>query len=74
MASNSMNHLRAKHIDIAYHYVRHKVVEEGVIDISYIPTKDMIADELIKPLKASKFLISRKLMELSKGPYSQSDE
>ena len=73
MASNSVNHPRAKHIDIAYHYVRHKVAEEGVIDISYIPTKDMVADGLTKPLEASKFLISRKLMGLFKGPYSQSD-
>ena len=74
MTSNSMNHFRAKHINIVYHYVKHKMIEEEIIDISYILIKDMIVDELIKSLEASKFLIFRKLMRLFKGSYSQSDE
>ena len=74
MTNNSMNHSRAKHINIAYHYVKHKMIEEKIIDILYILIKDMIVDELIKSLKASKFLISRKLMRLFKESYNQSDE
>ena len=30
MTSNSVNYLRVKHIDVAYHYVRDKVKEEAL--------------------------------------------
>lgn len=64
MASNSVNHPRAKHIEIAYHYVRNKV-EEGAIKIYYIPTDQMVADGLTKPLEPVKFLRSRSMMGLA---------
>ena len=64
MASNPINHPRAKHIDVAYHFVRNKV-EEGAVRLEYIPTDQMVADGLTKPLELSKFLISRTLMGLA---------
>ena len=63
MASNPVNHPRAKHIDVAYHYVRNKV-EERAIKLEYIPTDQMVADGLTKALELSKFLTSRSLMGL----------
>ncbi len=64
MGSNPVNHPRAKHIDTSYHYVRNKV-EEGAIRLEYIPTDQMVADGLTKPLDASKFLRSRSVMGLA---------
>ena len=37
-----------------YHYVRESL-EDGLIDLSYILTVDMMADCLTKPLKREKF-------------------
>ena len=54
LADNSINHLRAKHIDIQYHKVR-ELISEDYIDLSYIPIENMIADELIKPLPLTFF-------------------
>ena len=60
MGSNPVNHPRAKHIDTSYHYVRNKV-EEGAI----IPTDQLMADGLTKPLNSGKFLRSRSVMGLA---------
>jgi len=64
MGSNPVNHPRAKHIDTSYHYVRNKV-EEGAIRLEYIPTDQMVADGLTKPLESGKFLRSRSVMGLA---------
>ena len=64
MGSNPVNHPRAKHIDTSYHYVRNKV-EEGAIRLKYIPTDQMMADGLTKPLKSGKFLTFRSVMGLA---------
>ncbi|KAJ8454043.1 hypothetical protein ONZ45_g19461 [Pleurotus djamor] len=42
-------HVRTKHIDIRYHFVRW-VVESGAIKVAYCPTDEMIADVLTKAL------------------------
>lgn len=60
LASNPVHHPRSKHIDIQYHKLR-EVVESGLLDITYIPTADMIADGLTKPLDLVKF---RKFVEM----------
>ena len=54
LVNNSMNHTRTKHIPIQYHYVR-ELVENGHVKITYVSTKEMIADGLIKPLPPEKF-------------------
>jgi len=64
MGSNPVNHHRAKHIDTSYHYVRNKV-EEGAIKLEYIPTDQMVADGLTKPLESGKFLRFRSVMGLA---------
>lgn len=47
------NSTKTKHIDIAYHFVR-DCVNKGTINIKYIPTTQMLADILTKPLPFSK--------------------
>ncbi len=64
MGSNLVNHLRAKHIDTSYHYVRNKV-EEGAIRLKYILIDQMMTDDLIKLLKSGKFLRFRSVMKLA---------
>ena len=44
---------KTKHIDIAYHFVRERV-EAGELDITYISTQDMVADDLTKALSTDK--------------------
>jgi hypothetical protein len=46
---------RSKHIDIRYHHVRN-LTHDGIIDIKYCPTKDMLADTLTKALPKDAFI------------------
>jgi len=46
-------HARSKHFDVQNHFVREKV-ENGVIDIIYIPTDNNIADVFTKALPKAK--------------------
>lgn len=51
--SNQQYHNRTKHIDLRYHFIR-DAFENGIIDIKYKPTDDMVADALTKPLSSVK--------------------
>lgn len=53
LANNPVFHDRSKHIDIRYHFVR-DAVRDKIIDLKYLPTGEMIADILTKPLKGVK--------------------
>ena len=45
MAKNPQFHGRTKHIEIKYHFIQEKVLDE-TIELKYCPTNDMIADML----------------------------
>ena len=49
LAKNPEQHARTKHIDIQYHFIR-ECIENGYIELKYIPTEDMVADAMTKPL------------------------
>lgn len=49
LAQNPEAHKRSKHIDVRYHFIREQVVKK-VIDVSYVNTKDQLADILTKAL------------------------
>ena len=53
IARNPVAHARTKHFDIRHHYVREAV--QGVIDLRYCPTSEMVADLLTKPLSRGQF-------------------
>jgi hypothetical protein len=53
LAENPEHHGRAKHIDVRQHYIRQEV-ENGSIELSYVPTDQMAADGFTKPLPGPK--------------------
>ena len=54
LIKNPEHHSRTKHIDVQYHYIR-EIVDDGLIQISYVPTADMLADIFTKPLTQTTF-------------------
>lgn len=54
LVKNPQLYERSKHIDICYHYIR-DLEEKGKIQVTYIPTSEMIADGFTKPLQRVAF-------------------
>ena len=46
---------RSKHINVRYFYLR-QLIEEGVLDVKWVASADMIADILTKPLTGEQFV------------------
>ena len=65
LTRNPEHHQRTKHIDVQYHYIR-QLVEDEAVTIDYIPTAQMAADILTKPLNKKLFEQCRELL----GMYS----
>ena len=53
---NLRSHVRSKHIDIQGHYQRNKI-EDGTVELRYIPIDQQIVDKLTKLLSKDKFLV-----------------
>lgn len=49
-----MLHARTKHVEVQYHFIREKVLEEKV-ELRQIKTGDQIADIFTKGLSSNKF-------------------
>lgn len=54
LAKNPISHKRSKHIDIKYHFIRSHV-QNGTIELTYVPTEDNIADIFTKSVSKFKF-------------------
>jgi transposase InsO family protein len=63
LVANPEFHSRSKHIDVQYHYTR-ELVEDGVVSVEYVPTAEMAADCLTKPLKRTQFEVNVATMGL----------
>ena len=58
IAYNPVDHTRTKHSEIRHHFIRDHVAR-GDIDLSYVSTKDQLADIFMKPLDEARFLYLR---------------
>ena len=54
LTNNAILHNGSKHIAVRYHYVR-DLVEKGQLRVDFIPTNEMAADGLTKPLQRVAF-------------------
>jgi hypothetical protein len=61
LTQNNRTDPRTKHIDVKYHYTREQVANKNVV-ITHIPTADMVADMLTKPVSTAKFQWCRERM------------
>jgi len=61
---NDVPSQRTKHIDVAFHFMREKVAAK-VIDATYVPMGDMVADMLTKALSIAAFTACRKAAGLT---------
>ena len=60
-SKNPVDHQRAKHIDLRYHYIRAKV-RDGDIKLVHCDTDEMMADLLTKYLATARFTYLRDKM------------
>ncbi|GKB10601.1 hypothetical protein Tco_0844524 [Tanacetum coccineum] len=51
---NNVQHSRAKHIDVHYHFIKEQV-ENGVVELYFIRTEYQLADIFTKPLPKERF-------------------
>ena len=54
LSKDNKFHSRTKHIDLRYHFIR-EAVNEGKINVQYIPTAENIADIFTRALPRPKF-------------------
>ena len=53
LSENPVHHKRTKHIDIRYHFIRFEIAM-GIVNLTYIPSAQNIADMFTKPLPLPK--------------------
>eukprot|EP00253_Pinus_taeda_P030516 PITA_30516 len=70
LSENTVFHDRSKDIDIWCHFVRDNV-QQGVVQLSYTPTGEQVADILTKALGKSKFDYFREKMGMVKNLFQK---
>jgi hypothetical protein len=66
LSKDNKFHLRTKHIDLRYHFIR-EAVEDGKIKVNYILTDDNVSDIFTKPLPKLEFQRFVELLGLRDG-------
>jgi len=63
LANNPVYHVRTKHIEVHYHFIREKVLAKE-IDLIYVSTEDQVADIFTKALGTDKLRKFRKMLSV----------
>nr|GEX58823.1 copia protein [Tanacetum cinerariifolium] len=54
LCCNNVQHSRAKHIDVRYHFIKEQV-ENGIVELYFVRTKYQLSDIFTKPLPRERF-------------------
>ncbi|GJW67248.1 hypothetical protein Tco_0121672 [Tanacetum coccineum] len=54
LCCNNVQHSRAKHIDVRYHFIKEQV-ENGIVELYFVRTECQLADIFTKPLPRERF-------------------
>ncbi|GJX01460.1 hypothetical protein Tco_0185373 [Tanacetum coccineum] len=54
LCCNNVQRLRAKHIDVRYHFIKEQV-ENGIVELYFVRTEYQLADIFTKPLPRERF-------------------
>ena len=66
IAQNPVFHKRSKHISIRYHFIREKV-ESGEMELQFVRTNEMAADQLTKNVGVQVLVAGKELMGMISG-------
>lgn len=67
LSINPIIHSRTKRVDIDYHFVRDRI-QAKTLQVSFLSSKDQLADIFIKPLSSSQFNTLRSSLTIE--PYN----
>nr|GEY29743.1 retrovirus-related Pol polyprotein from transposon TNT 1-94 [Tanacetum cinerariifolium] len=74
LCCNNIQHLRAKHIDVQYHFIKEQV-ENGIVELYFVQTGYQLADIFTKPLPRERlnFLIEKLDIAMALMAYADAD-
>jgi hypothetical protein len=67
ISKNPVMHSKTKHIPIKYHFMREQV-NDKIVKLEYVPTKEQIADMFTKPLPKDAFEYLRQRLGVQQIP------
>ena len=65
LSKDNKFHSRTKHINLRYHFIR-EAIDEGKINVEYIPTAKNVADVFMKALAKPKFEVFVEMLGLGR--------
>lgn len=64
LTKNAKSQQYTKHIDVQHHYIR-KLIEKGKLTVTWIPSLEMLANEMTKALPTESFRKYQTFLEIT---------